>query len=171
VPEVKIWEVSDESVTTAGNMAKAWGEVDGRRMLKLVRGDVYEFTFATDQVSDPSISRDYIIRAVGRYQPDYSVYTNLIPGGFQLYDNYPNPFNPLTVISYDLPTSADVKLEVFNLMGRKVTTLVDTRQEEGHHQVEWNSKNSSGQRVASGVYFYRLTADEFTTTKKMTLIK
>jgi hypothetical protein len=80
--------------------------------------------------------------------------------------NYPNPFNPTTTIQYDLPRLSDVNLEIFDILGRKVETLVNVRQEAGHHSAIWD-----GGEHTSGVYFYRLKAGDFTDTKKMLLIK
>ena len=99
------------------------------------------------------------------------MYTNLLPGGYQLYDNYPNPFNPTTTISYDLPEAAQVKLEVFNLLGQQVAMLVDEFQQAGHHQVVWDGTNTGGSAAASGVYLYRITANDFSESKKMMLVK
>ncbi|MDH4035252.1 MAG: T9SS type A sorting domain-containing protein, partial [candidate division Zixibacteria bacterium] len=89
-----------------------------------------------------------------------------LPIEFGLGQNYPNPFNPLTEISFALPNAARVTLEIFNIMGQKVATVVDGSFGAGHHSVTWNSG-----RNASGVYFYRLQADAFVDTKKMLLLK
>jgi subtilisin family serine protease len=94
-----------------------------------------------------------------------------IPERFALHDNYPNPFNPVTTIRYDLPHPSNVRLDVFNVRGERVATLVDGRRPEGRHAVEWNGRASSGQSVAAGVYFYRLRAGEFMETRKMVLVK
>lgn len=83
-----------------------------------------------------------------------------------LVGNYPNPFNPTTEISFSLPSASHVKLEVFNVMGQKVATVVDKHLEAGDHSVTWD-----GSQVASGVYFYRLDAGDFSTTRKMILLK
>ena len=80
--------------------------------------------------------------------------------------NYPNPFNPKTEIAFTLPRAAEVKLEVFNIMGQKVTTLIDRQMNAGEHSCVWD-----GSDVASGVYFYRLETPGFATTKKMVLMK
>jgi hypothetical protein len=80
--------------------------------------------------------------------------------------NYPNPFNPLTDISYHLPIDAKVRLDVFDSIGRMVARLVDENQKAGDYQAAFTNPG-----LASGVYFYRLSAGEFTETKKMLLIK
>ncbi len=90
------------------------------------------------------------------------------PATFALYQNYPNPFNPSTVITYQLPQSADVQLEVFDVTGRKVTTLVRERQVAGTYSYPFSALRFS---LSSGVYFYRLQAGSFVETKKMVLVK
>jgi hypothetical protein len=100
----------------------------------------------------------------------YAVKTTL-PADFLLAQNYPNPFNPSTRISYDLPVASSVTLQVYDLLGQVVTTLVDATQTAGTHSIEWNGRDKSGQSVASGVYFYRLSTHEFTSTRKMILLK
>lgn len=89
-----------------------------------------------------------------------------VPTEFALGGNYPNPFNASTVIAYQLPTSSHVTLEVFNLLGRRVTTLVDEKQEAGYRSIVWNASE-----ISSGLYFYKLTAGEFTETRRMMLVK
>ena len=75
---------------------------------------------------------------------------------FTLYQNYPNPFNQQTVIEYDLPQAAFISLQIYDLQGRLIQTLVDGRQQSGRHAVRWDGLNERGQAVASGIYFYRL---------------
>jgi len=95
----------------------------------------------------------------------------MTPRQFQLYNNYPNPFNPATTISYDLPISAPVKVDVLNILGQHVRTLVDETQSAGHYEVVWDSKDNQGRTVTSGVYIYRITTGDFTNSKKMVLLK
>lgn len=88
------------------------------------------------------------------------------PAEFSLSQNYPNPFNAQTVIDYALPEPAHVSLDVYDILGRKVTTLINSVQPAGHHHVAWNSDNAS-----SGMYFYKIQAGDFSETKKMLLLK
>ncbi len=88
------------------------------------------------------------------------------PAEFALEQNYPNPFNPTTTIRYQLPVASNVKLEVFDVLGKKVATLVDARQEAGIYNYALNASN-----LSSGMYFYRLQAGSFVQTKKMMLVK
>ena len=80
--------------------------------------------------------------------------------------NYPNPFNPSTTIVFDIPEEAKVSLKIYDALGSEVATIVDEKLEPGYYKYEWNAK-----RFASGVYFYRLTAGTFTSTKKLMLLK
>ncbi len=95
-----------------------------------------------------------------------------IPAAFNLAQNYPNPFNPSTKIQYALPKPAEVRLTIFNTFGQKVRTLLDgEKKEPGTFAVEWDGKNDSGQSVATGVYFYKLTTKDYVRTLKMLLVK
>jgi len=89
-----------------------------------------------------------------------------LPLDYALFQNYPNPFNATTRINYQLPVNARVKLEVYNLLGQKVATLVDSKQQRGYKSVVWDASE-----VSSGLYFYKLTAGDFTETKRMMLVK
>jgi len=98
-----------------------------------------------------------------------------IVSDFKLYQNYPNPFNPATTISFSLNKSAQVKLSIYDALGRLVEVLLDDRLSEGNHNIVWNSTNSSGASAGSGVYIYKITvkADNklFSQSKKMILVK
>jgi 5'-nucleotidase / UDP-sugar diphosphatase len=94
-----------------------------------------------------------------------------LPVAFDLSQNYPNPFNPQTEISYSLPYDSDVNLRVFNILGEEVRELVNTRESAGNHSIIWDGRNNDGSQVASGTYFYKLQAGEFSDTKKMSLMK
>jgi hypothetical protein len=88
------------------------------------------------------------------------------PKTFLLEQNYPNPFNPSTTIRYQLPVASEVKLEVYDVLGKKIATLVNERQSAGSYQVVWNASG-----LSSGTYFYRLQAGTFVETKKMIMVK
>jgi hypothetical protein len=93
------------------------------------------------------------------------------PIEFELDQNYPNPFNPTTAIAYTLQKKAMVNLEIYNLLGQKVKTLVSDYQSPGLHRIFWDGKNDQDKTVASGIYFYRLVVDEVAQAKKMVLMK
>ncbi len=106
---------------------------------------------------------------------DIDVPGDNLPTGFELQQNFPNPFNPQTAIGYYLPLNADVKLTVTNTLGQKVKTVNLGRQSAGRHQFLWTAMDGSGNKVPSGIYFYRLTAkgpsQAWVETKKMLLLK
>jgi len=92
--------------------------------------------------------------------------SNEIPNQFSLSQNYPNPFNPNTVISFQLAVNSFAMLKVYDLLGREVATLVNEQLQPGTYEVDWD-----GNGFASGVYYYKLAAGDYTETKKMVLIK
>jgi parallel beta-helix repeat protein len=94
-----------------------------------------------------------------------------LPTTYGIAQNYPNPFNPTTTIAYQVPEVAHVTLEVYNVLGERVATLVDEQQTAGYYRVEWNGKDSDQRSVSSGVYYYRMSAGQFTSIKKMLLVK
>jgi hypothetical protein len=96
---------------------------------------------------------------------------NQIPKTYSLMQNYPNPFNPTTLISYQLPESQIVTIEVYNSLGEKVRTLINGTQSAGYHTIQWKGDNNAGNTVASGMYLYRMTAGKFVSVKKMLLLK
>jgi hypothetical protein len=95
----------------------------------------------------------------------------VVPQQHALHQNYPNPFNPVTDISFCLPAASHVTLEIFNIMGQRVSTLLDEKMDVGVHTVQWEGRNSNGREVASGVYFYNLRSGDFRETKKMLLLR
>ncbi|MBD3169060.1 MAG: S8 family serine peptidase [candidate division Zixibacteria bacterium] len=94
-----------------------------------------------------------------------------LPVNYSLSQNYPNPFNPRTSIMYSIPAGGDVRLSIFNILGQEITTLVDGFQTAGYYEIKWDGKNNSGQKVASGLYFYKLESGEYKAVKKMLLMK
>jgi hypothetical protein len=98
-------------------------------------------------------------------------YAGKLPTSFELGQNSPNPFNPTTMIKYFLPTATIVELDVFNVTGQRIRTLVNGHQMVGEHTVTWDGTDQSGASVASGVYLYRLRAGDFVNTRKMVLMK
>jgi hypothetical protein len=97
--------------------------------------------------------------------------TDRTAADFVLNDNYPNPFNPETTIEYELPQAGPVRLEVYNILGQKIKTLIDQNQVAGVHRVVWNGKNELSEAVASGIYLYRIQSQDFEATKRMLLIR
>jgi hypothetical protein len=100
---------------------------------------------------------------------------NSIPRNWMLYQNYPNPFNPTTTIEFDVPEIAGsiprAAVQIFNILGQHVRTIERGIHDAGRYSVRWDGMNENGTRVASGVYFYRLLAGEYASTKKMVMMK
>jgi hypothetical protein len=96
---------------------------------------------------------------------------NGVPSVFALQQNYPNPFNPETTISYQLARDVHLRLDVYNLLGQKVATLVDKKQPAGHYSIKWDGKDDLGSHLTSGVYLYRLQAKEYAEVKRLVLIR
>ena len=94
----------------------------------------------------------------------------VVPQGFALGQNYPNPFNPSTIIPYQLPTAAHVRLEVFNVLGQRVATLVNEERPAGFHAARWDATDAAGQAVAAGVYIYRLRGAGVALTRRLVLV-
>jgi len=116
-------------------------------------------------IAGTAVIRDWIISLgppaalVGSGNPD-------TPVNYYLYPAYPNPFNATTTIGYQLPAASRVKIEIYDIRGAKVTTLADKNQNSGKHSIQWRAE-----RYASGIYFYTLTTDHYTRTRKMVLVK
>ena len=97
--------------------------------------------------------------------------TSSLPKSFALHSAYPNPFNPITTLNYDLPEQAQVTLTIYDLMGREIAKLVNTTQQPGFKSVQWNATDMYGKPVSAGIYLYQIQAGEFVQTKKMVLLK
>jgi len=94
-----------------------------------------------------------------------------VPQEFALHQNYPNPFNPVTTINYDLPQQTHVNLMIYDILGREVVKLVSEEIPAGYQSVIWNTRNSFGQPVSAGIYFYQIQTKGFVKTRKMVLLK
>ncbi|MCP4705331.1 MAG: T9SS type A sorting domain-containing protein [candidate division Zixibacteria bacterium] len=94
-----------------------------------------------------------------------------IPEEYMLYQNYPNPFNPDTKFAYDLPEASYVRIEIFNILGQHITTIVDETKPAGSYEVYWNATDDNGQKVSSGIYLYIMQAGNYSRSAKMTLMK
>ncbi|HPO54360.1 MAG TPA: T9SS type A sorting domain-containing protein [Ignavibacteriaceae bacterium] len=129
-----------------------------------------EYSFTDDNIS--AASSVYRLKQIdndGHFAYSHTVKTeNLLPAEYILASNYPNPFNPATVISYQLPVNSLVRLELFSITGEKVATLVNEELEAGYHNY---NLSASALGLSSGVYIYRMIAGEFVSTKKLMLIK
>ena len=128
--------------------------------------------FTADGINDYTIEAVDLASADGRYVSVAlgGVPVN-VPGDFVLHQNYPNPFNPDTRIAFDLPQAGRVELVVYNVLGRRITTLASGTFTAGTHEVMWDGRDESGASVSSGVYFYRLETPPGTISRKMVLLK
>ncbi len=113
---------------------------------------------------------DLTIKVIGKAS-DLGERDNNSPLTFELGNNYPNPFNPTTTIEYSIPDAGRVTLEIFNILGQNMLTLVDENQSTGRYQVVWDGKDKAGSLVGSGIYFYQLRTKNAVTVKKMILLK
>jgi hypothetical protein len=93
------------------------------------------------------------------------------PGVYDLKQNYPNPFNPVTTIGYDLPEAVFVRIEITDVLGRTVKTLVSGDRQPGHYQITWNGADDNGFAVSSGLYFYTMRSKDHIRTKKLLLLR
>ena len=93
------------------------------------------------------------------------------PEEYSLSDAYPNPFNPTTTLSFSVPTEGVVSLNIYDMTGRLVSTLVDGNLEQGYHSITWNGMDNNNHAVSSGMYIYSLNGEGVSITKKMVLMK
>jgi len=89
----------------------------------------------------------------------------------ELFSNFPNPFNPETTIAFSLSNVGNVVINVYNVRGQRVRTLLNEQREPGHHSVVWNGTDDNGRAVSSGIYLYRIVAGEYTSMRRMLLLK
>ena len=100
-----------------------------------------------------------------------NIANEIYPHEFQLHAAYPNPFNPVTAISYEIPIGVQFTVSIFDITGKLIKTLISNKKSAGHGIVEWNGQNDIGLALPSGVYFYRLSSVDFTATRKFILLK
>ena len=100
-----------------------------------------------------------------------SIMDETFPFTFKLHSAYPNPFNPVTTLRYDLPEDESVNITIYDMMGRVVKKLINDQQTAGYRSIHWNATNSTGQPLSAGVYLYTIEAGQFRQTKKMVLLK
>lgn len=138
-----------------------------------IPGDIIDLEF--QKGNTPAEKTAYILKSVGRYETDTTLIMNkptgiaeenLIPRENKLFENYPNPFNPTTQIKYSIKENGIVTLKVYDVLGNEVAVLVNEEKQAGTYDISFNAS-----AIASGIYFYRMTAGNFQQTKKMLLIK
>ncbi len=119
----------------------------------------------------PSCIEDYVGEQDTTNCDQVSIYDETLPITYNLYNAYPNPFNPVTTLQYDLPEDALVNITIYDMMGRVVSNLVSNQQNAGYKSIQWNATNNTGQPVSAGLYLYTIQAGDYTQTKKMVLLK
>lgn len=140
----------------------------------IIPGDSVKIAFAIAVGSSASDLYSNALKARNRYNLSTDVgdeEQGILPGEFTLHQNYPNPFNPTTTISFALDKRQNIELVVYNMLGQKVKLLYSGYVSAGTHRYEWDATDDSGQKVASGVYFYRLAGETRVMSLKMTLLK
>jgi len=123
----------------------------------------------TERILQPN--RDEVSDMVTVFCEEVETEEFLIPTKTELCGNYPNPFNPETIISFGLKEDSQVLLQIYNIKGQLITTLLNENVLAGYHEILWNGKNSNGEQVASGLYLYRMTTTDFSQIKKMLFLK
>ena len=119
----------------------------------------------------PDLHRFKIVVGTKEYIENHNDGIPLEHVRFFLYQNYPNPFNPETQIHYSLPKKDEVRISIFNVVGRRVRVLVHGMQNAGHHHVVWDGRDDQGRLVSSGVYLCKLEASKMVATRKMVVLK
>ena len=144
-------------------------EHPGIRVFHGVSGKLIFTTFGFETIAQADRRALFAERVIDWLDIPVSVEENqseTLPSAFDMYQNYPNPFNPATVIKYQVSNTAHVSIKVYDLIGREVAVLIDEVKEPGVYEVNFESKN-----LASGIYFYKMIAGDFTSVKKMNLLK
>ena len=128
--------------------------------------------FKPKSKEDFEINKDKLISKLFEFPFTPLPFLNSIPTKLSLSQNYPNPFNPMTTISFDLPVTTHCELNIYNIRGQLVKTLIKNKLQHGKHKVVWNGTNEEDENISSGVYFYSLvTKDKESLIKKLILLK
>jgi photosystem II stability/assembly factor-like uncharacterized protein len=167
--------------SVVGNLPKGWLIVHNyvKGVLKIAMAGITPLTdgtLATINLNLKNKSVKFSVSGSAKLNANLNSQINsftvqAVPGQFGLSQNYPNPFNPSTVIQYQLAQDSHVGLTIYDILGQKIKTLVSGMQQAGYYNITWDGTNNSGNKVASGIYIYRLQAGNFTKTLKMNLLK
>jgi len=161
----------DSILQTGGQSIINWGAGNIDVNPLFCNSDSSNFTLAENSPCVGTGENGTTIGAFDEGCDALSVDRNPIPRQFALHQNYPNPFNPTTILRYDLPEKSNVKIIIYDLMGRVVSNLISSQQNAGYKSIQWNATNNSGQSVSAGLYLYTIEAGDFRQTKKMVLLK
>jgi len=155
--QVLLSDISSYAIQGEGNLVQLQFQV-----LDQVRAGRVEVVSAL--VSDPSGNVSELFGA-------HVAEIKMMPGTYALGDNYPNPFNPETVVPFAIPETGDVRVAVYNLLGQEIAVLASGRLEAGFHRVTWNGNDASGRAMSTGIYFVKMVANGFTDVNKVMLLK
>ena len=188
--EVESYEgclVTVSNVTVSAVNAYDWGIVDDSGVECLIDDDMA--TMAADNYLSTLENGSTLGQVTGIFNFSFGTYKiqvrdladlgqlgvdedfESLPRRFALYDNFPNPFNPETIIRYNLPENIFVNITIYDLLGKKVKTLVNQAHVAGPQSIVWNANDDYGERVGAGMYLYQIQAGEYISTKKMVLLK
>lgn len=177
VADPQAWSVVDLrglNIQPGGGFWIGWENTSALTINQLYDSPVsYNRSFQNTGAGWTAFAGDYHIRAVVG-EPEVAIgdpVVNALPTDFALEQNFPNPFNPTTTIKYALKENADVTLRIYNVLGQVVKTLVNARQDAGFKTVSWDGTNDLGAKVSSGIYIYRIEANDFVQSKKLILMK
>ena len=132
-------------------------------------GDMGLFLGDLEDIQDFYINTTLLMLSTG---DDVSLAdVTVMPEKFTLHQNYPNPFNPVTTLRYELPEQTHVNITIYDMLGRKVKTILNEQQSPGYKQLIWDASNDNGKPVSAGIYLYQIQAGEYISTKKMVLLK
>jgi len=160
--ETRLYEQKTASITHfAGKNVIVVPEVEGLKLTPTTVLGLHHLHIVTGDKDDSNPMRESTTETLG---------SQAMPNDFSLMQNYPNPFNPETMIAYALPQGSHVRIEVYNVLGQRIATLVDADMPAGNHSVRWNGRNAMGEKVSAGIYLCRIQAGKFVKTQKMTLL-
>lgn len=172
-----VWTTSNEGNNLGFNVHRSNRQDDGYAILNevLIRPDPSGQYTLLDSEVEAGVRYYYKLEDVSagglRTLHGPVLATIDLPTEFRMAQNYPNPFNPETTIRFQLPSSGQVRLTVFNILGKQVRDLIDRQMEPGFHSVIWDARDDNGSRVTSGIYYYRISADGYSDFRKMLLMK
>jgi hypothetical protein len=170
IPESSITETSFDLIAASLRVGVTDEGIDQTAEGDPIPADTYIIGVAIFDSAPVQNQTSYTLTITGSISTDIADEAE-VPTQFALGQNYPNPFNPETRIQYEVPTNTAVRLEVFNLLGRKVRTLVNEGRATGVYSVTWDGTTDAGTSVATGVYVYRLQAGSFSQSRTMVLLQ
>ena len=162
--DIGVWSTNDLAISSPAWVASNSGLANVRVDMLQIRdsdGLVTAATYGRGLFSTDDFTTSDLL-----YANDYT-----LPIEFNLHQNYPNPFNPTTQIRYELPNSEHVSINIYNVIGHKIKSLINMNQDAGYRLISWDATNDLGQSISAGMYIYTIQAGEFRQTRKMVLLK